>query len=176
MIDMENIEESNTWLVLVLKEKYATDADREQLKACLLANFPLKNTDVRFVRKSDENALSNFVFVREYHRDTDLKEILAFRRDYFEAYPVHMRITETELKDMMGGIEEAKKSITVKYGDIVVIKSGIYSKLHGIVLRENRSSKIEVGMKFCFGTVVEQYSPDELEIKGNIFKYLKVLK
>ena len=173
---MANNEGNIIWLVLVLKDKFATDSDREQLRNGIVSNFNLKPGDVCYVRKEDGEALSNFLFVREYHHDTDLKDILEFRRDMFESYPAHMRITGDELDTMIGGIESAKRSVTVKHGDIVVVKNGVYSKLYGIVLRENRSGKVEVGLKFCFGTVTEQYSPKDLTVIGNIFKNLKVLR
>ncbi len=166
----------NKWIVLVLKEKHANDGDRDLLKASLMAAFQLKSGDVYFVREDEGTALNNFLFVRERDPEHDLRAFLDFRRDMFEPYPAHMRITEEELDRMIEGIGESRRKETVKYGDIVLIKNGVYSKLYGIVLRENRSRKIDVGLKFCFGTVLEQYSPEDLSVVGNIFNYLKVLR
>lgn len=163
------------WLVLVLKDRFANDTERENLKNCLLFGLSLKSSDICYVRAEDGFAFSNFLFVRE-HDPEDLRQILEYRRDVFEAYPAHMRITGAELEAMMAGIEESRKSICLKHGDIVVARRGKYSKLNGIVLRESRSGKVEVGFKFCFGTVTEQYRPDDLTAVGNIFNYLKVLK
>lgn len=169
-------DKNSKWIVFVLKERFANDQDRDAMKASLLANFPLKSSDIYFVSEEDGTALNNFIFVKEYDAENDLRSILEFKREMLEAYPAHMRITEKELDMMVEGIGESKRKETVKHGDIVMIKSGIYNKLYGIVLRETRSSKLDVGLKFCFGTITEQYNPEDLNVIGNIFNYLKVLK
>ena len=166
---------SNKWLVLVLKDKFSNDSERENLKNCLMLNFPLKSTDIYYVKSEDCFAYSNFLFVREYGSE-DLRSILEFKMDAFEPYPMHMRITDEEMAVMVEGISMNRKAAVPKHGDIVIVKNGKYGKLYGIVLRECRSSKVDVGFKFCFGTVTEKYEPDELNIVGNLFNYLKVLK
>ena len=166
---------SNKWLVLVLKDKFSNDSERENLKDCLMLNFPLKSTDIYYVKSEDCFAYSNFLFVREYGSE-DLRSILEFKMDAFEPYPMHMRITDEEMAVMVDGIDMSRRAAVPKHGDIVIVKNGKYGKLYGIVLRECRSSKVDVGFKFCFGTVTEQYKPDELNIVGNLFNYLKVLK
>ena len=166
---------SNKWLVLVLKDKFSNDSERENLKNCLMLNFPLKSTDIYYVKSEDCFAYSNFLFVREYGSE-DLRSILEFKMDAFEPYPMHMRITDEEMTGLVDGVIMSRKAVLPKHGDIVIVKSGKYVKLYGIVLRECRSSKVDVGFKFCFGTVTEQYKPDELNIVGNLFNYLKVLK
>ena len=166
---------SNKWLVLVLKDKFSNDSERENLKNCLMLNFPLKSTDIYYVKSDDCFAYSNFLFVREYGSE-DLRSILEFKMDAFEPYPMHMRITDEEMAVMVDGIDMSRRAAVPKHGDIVIVKNGKYGKLYGIVLRECRSSKVDVGFKFCFGTVTEQCKPDELNIVGNLFNYLKVLK
>ena len=166
---------SNKWLVLVLKDKFSNDFERESLKDCLMLNFPLKSTDIYYVRSEDCFACNNFLFVREYDSE-DLRRILEFKRDAFEPYPMHMRITNEEMTKMVKGINMSRKVVLPKHGDIVFVKSGKYGKLYGMVLRECRSFKVIVGFKFCFGIVLEQYEPDEFSIVGNLFNYLKVLK
>lgn len=158
-----------------MKDKFSNDFERENLKNCLMLNFPLKNADICYVSSDDCLAYSNFLFVREYGSE-DLRSILEFKRDAFEPYPMHMRITNEEMIGMVEGVSMSKKAVLPKHGDIVIVKNGKYGKLYGIVLRECRSSKLEVGFKFCFGTVTEQYEPEELSIVGNLFNYLKVLK
>ena len=166
---------SNKWLVLVLKDKFSNDSERENLKDCLMLNFPLKSTDIYYVKSEDCLAYSNFLFVREYGSE-DLRSILEFKMEAFEPYPMHMRITDEEMAVMVDGIDMSRRAAVPKHGDIVIVKNGKYGKLYGIVLRECRSSKVDVGFKFCFGTVTEQYKPDELNIVGNLFNYLKGLK
>ena len=164
------------WLVLVVKDKYSNDDEREMLKSLLMRNFSLKKEDVYYVPTDSNFAFSNFVFVREYNPEDDLRKMLECRRDMFEPYPSHMRITDDEFRNMVSGMKEKSKGISIKYGDIVGIKNGVYSKLNGIVLRESKPPKVDVGLKFCFGVVIEQYNPEDLVVKGNIFNYLKVLK
>lgn len=169
-------EGENKWIVMVLKDRHANDLDRSALKESLMGAFGLGNSDVYFVSESEGTALNNFIFVKERDPVNDLRNYLEFRRDMFEPYTSHMRITDKELGDMIDGIGESKRKPPVKHGDIVLIKTGIYSKLYGIVLRENRSKKVDVGLKFCFGTVTEQFSPNDFDVIGNIFKHLKILK
>lgn len=166
---------SNRWLVLVLKDRFSNDPERENLKNCLMLNFPLRSTDIYYASSENCPAYSNFLFVREYNSN-NLKNILELKREAFEPYPMHMRITDEEMTGLVDGVIMSRKAVLPKHGDIVIVKSGKYVKLYGIVLRECRSSKVDVGFKFCFGTVIEQYEPDELSIVGNLFNYLKVLK
>ena len=166
---------SNRWLVLVLKDRFSNDPERENLKNCLMLNLPLRSTDIYYASSENCPAYSNFLFVREYGSD-DLRSILELKREAFEPYPMHMRITDEEMTGLVDGVIMSRKAVLPKHGDIVIVKSGKYVKLYGIVLRECRSSKVDVGFKFCFGTVTEQYKPDELNIVGNLFNYLKVLK
>ena len=166
---------SNRWLVLVLKDRFSNDPERENLKNCLMLNLPLRSTDIYYASAENCPAYSNFLFVREYGSD-DLRSMLELKRDAFEPYPMHMRITGEEMTGLVDGVIMSRKAVLPKHGDIVIVKSGKYVKLYGIVLRECRSSNVDVGFKSCFGTVIEQYEPDELSIVGNLFNYLKVLK
>jgi hypothetical protein len=63
----------------------------------------------------------------------------------------------------------------IKFGDLVLITNGCYNKLYGIVLRENRNGKYDIGLKFRFGTIVKTLSREELKVIDNIFKHIKVL-
>ena len=175
MMDM-NQDGEEKWLVLVVKDRFSSDGEREGIKNLLMSCFPLKKNEVYYVPRDDNDAFSNYLFVRERDPVEDLRNMLACKREAFEPYPCHMRITDDEFRRMVQGIEDSRKSEEVKYGDIVTIRNGTYSKLNGIVLRESRSSKVEVGLKFCFGTVIESCEPENLVVVGNIFNYLKVLK
>ena len=168
--------DNGKWIVMVLKDRFSNDVERESLKNGMMMRFSLKSNDIYYIPLDDNRTFGNFLFVRERDPENDLRNFLEFRREMFEAYPMHMRISDDEFTSMVDGIVDKKKSAYVKHGDIVVIKKGRYSKLFGIVLRENRSGKIIVGLKFCFGTVTEEYNQDELKVIGNIFNYLKVLK
>ena len=169
--------DARKWIVLVLKDRFSNDTERESLKRLVLARFPrLGERDVYYVPYECSFAFCNFLFVRENDPENDLRDMLEVRREAFEPYPSHMRITDGEFARMVDGVDETRRKATVKYGDIVTVRKGTYSKLNGIVLREDRSGRIDVGLKFCFGTVVERCDVDELVVKGNIFEYLKVLK
>ena len=134
----------------------------------------MNEEDVYYVPFESSFAFSNFLFVKEYCAD-DLMNVMEYRRDAFEQYPMHMRITDDEFFSMVEGIKASKKKTVVKYGDIVIAKHGKFSRLHGIVLRESNKNKIEVGFKFCFGKIIEKYDAEELDVTGNIFDYLKVI-
>ena len=82
------------WLILVLKDRYSNDAEREALKSHLMMNFPLKTNDIYYVQFEDNYAFGNFLFVSEYNPSDDLRNFLESKREAFEPYPSHMRITD----------------------------------------------------------------------------------
>ena len=126
---------SNRWLVLVLKDRFSNDPERENLKNCLMLNFPLRSTDIYYASSENCPAYSNFLFVREEGSD-DLRSILELKREAFEPYPMHMRITDEEMTGLVDGVIMSRKAVLPKHGDIVIVKSGKYVKLYGIVIRE----------------------------------------
>ena len=164
------------WLVLVLKDRYSNDESRRLLAESLEGKYGLAEGDVRFIPCADSPVYANFVFVRTCKPFDDLRNIVEYKHDMLESFRMHMRITDEEFNALVGGIGVARRQERVKHGDVVRIRNGAYCKLHGIVLREDRYGRIEVGMKFCFGTVVRKYNESDLEVVGNLFRYLKVLK
>lgn len=164
------------WIVLVLRDRYANDCERECLKRGIMLNFSLCDDDVYYVPFGDSPVHGNYLFVREHDKENSLRDILEYKRDAFEAYPMHMRITDGEFRSMLDGIESTRHVVEAKHGDIVQVKNGKYRKLYGIVLREDRSGRIDIGLKFHFGTIVEQMDSSDFEVVGNIFRHLKILR
>ena len=169
---------SDNWLVLVMKERHSNDSSRETLKRSLVSGFSLREKDVYYAPSDFGFALDGYLFVRDWTEDgSSLRQILDRHGELLEPYPAHMRVSGEEFEHMVEGIRDRMEAqSSVKHGDIVLVKSGTYSKLYGIVLRNCRSAKVDVGLKFCFGTVTESFLPQELKVVGNIFNYLKVLK
>lgn len=169
----EKKKNGSMWIGFLLKDRYATDFEKASLKSEIMENFKLNEDDICYVPFEKYCGLSYYFFVRERDSENDLRDIYLFKKDAFEIYSLHVKITNDELNNCMKSTLKPNRGY-VKFGDIVRIESGKYSKLNGIVLRENRNGKIEVGMRFCFGTIVEQYDSGNLIVTGNIFNYIKV--
>lgn len=167
------IDDSQKWIVFLLKDKYACDAEKQILKIQIMKRFKRKESDICYTSFDGESGLSYYFFVKEYDND-DLRNIWQSYINYFQSYNSHTKINEQQLFSMMHNIKKCNCGY-VKFGDIVLINKGQYSKLYGIVLRQNRNGKFDVGLKFCFGSVIQSYDSNDLSVEGNIFNYIKVL-
>ena len=122
------------------------------------------------ISKESNPGLSYYVFIQEDDPDTLFRELQ--KEKYFYEPTNYLKIPNNEIVEMSRGIEYIRDD--VRFGDIVKIKSGRFKKLYGIVLREMRRNKIEIGLKFCFGTVYHELGETEYEVVGNIFNFIKV--
>ena len=124
------------------------------------------------ISKNVNEGLSFYVFIRENNPSEFWNKI---KKDkYFQQPMGYYEVTDKQIKSLTREIEY--KRDTVFFGDIVKIKTGQYQKLYGIVLRQSRAQKIEVGLKFCFGSIYQEYNETYLEVIGNIFKFIKINK
>lgn len=162
----------NDWMILMLREKYNSEKEKENLWDKLCKKYDKKPNEIYMISKQISPGLSYYVFIREIDKETLWKKLC--KEKYFLEPFQYKEVTHKEVMDMTRGIECRRDS--VRFGDIVKIKSGKYQKLQGIVLRETRSKNYDVGLKFCFGNVCEEFSEKELEVCGNIFKFIKVNK
>lgn len=165
----------DVWLAFLLKDKYSSNFEKERLKSSICAEFNREENEICYIPFERNMGLSYYFFVLEKDKEEDLRNIYSYRSEAFDVFERHKRISGDELNEMMLSLKK-KSSEYVKYGDIVNIRNGMYCKLHGIVLREDRFKKVIVGFKFCFGTVIESFDLVDISIDGNIFNYIKVLK
>jgi transcription antitermination factor NusG len=167
------------WLVLMVKDKFARDCDREKIKSQLIKLFGLAIDDVFYVPFAQNNPYSYYVFVKERNSSENLLSRIFGTPigDFLAGYKnCKVRITPDEFRRVVRTSKVAPNS-DIRFGDFVKIKEGTYSNLYGIVLREStRKDKVFVGLKFCFGVVVIEYHTGQLETIGNLFNYIKVLK
>lgn len=164
----------NIWIAFLLKDKYAGQNAKQALKNSIINKFNRKQNDIIVIQEQENSALSYYFFVKQYQYD-DLSRIYQENNEFFDNFENHVKINEKELKAMLKDLyREENKGI--KFGDLVTINKGKYNKLYGIVLRENRTGGVQVGLKFCFGTKIESYKQEDLTVNGNIFNYIKVLK
>lgn len=165
----------DVWIAFLLKDKYSSDNEKEKLKYEIIKKFKKDKNDVYYFSFHEKNGLSYYFFVKEKNND-DLRKIFDYCNLYFSSYSSQIKIKQHELKKMMNNIDKKEKKEIIKFGDFVKINNGKYNKLYGIVLRKNRLGKIQVGLNFCFGSIIESYNPKDLISIGNIFNYIKVLK
>lgn len=162
--------EKNDWMCLMLREKYNSEREKEKLWEKLKSIYNKKSGDIYMISRNINSGLSFYVFIREENQPELWQKLC--KEKYFSETFEYQTISNKEVLDMTRGIE--CKRDTVRFGDIVKIKNGKYQKLFGIVLRETRSKKLNVGLKFCYGTICEEFDENNLETCGNIFKYLKI--
>lgn len=163
------------WIAFMLKDRFSTNEEKTRLSKEICASLERSEEDVWWVPTDQNGGLGYYLFVRERNADTDLDAVLSVRRECFENRQCHSRVPSSEMDEM---IRQTKRVVvgSVKFGDVVKVRRGTFSNLHGIVLRTASVGRVFVGMKFCFGTVVESIEEKNLDLEGNIFNYIKVLK
>lgn len=165
--------ENQKWIAFLLKDKYSDDDQKEILKTQIIKKFKRKESDICYTSFDIDSGLSYYFFIKQYE-ENDLRNIWQSNMNYFESYSCHTKIDESQLFKMLHYVDKCNCGY-VKFGDVVLIEKGVYNKLYGIVLRQNRNGKYDVGLKFCFGQVIQSYDSSELSVVGNIFNYIKVL-
>ena len=166
-------DENEKWIAFLLRDKYSSAYWKQTLKKQILKKFNKKNSDIYYFSSQEDLSLIYYFFVKEDNKN-DLRSIWQGNVNFFESFQCHVKVSELQLNNMKQNIK-TKEFNNIKYGDIVYIKKGDYSKLYGIVLRKNRVGKFDVGFKFCFGNVIKSYSVKEIKVVDNIFNYVKVL-
>lgn len=167
--------DENKWIAFMLKQRYINQQQKLNLKKNIMMRFNLKQKDICYSSSNNNSGHSYYFFVKEYDSENDLRNIYQTYSNFFEHFNYHVKINQSQLKQLFKSIYEIN-NINIKFGDLVVINKGVYSKLHGIVLRKNRNGKYDVGLKFGFGTLLKSYNASQLTITGNIFNYIKVLR
>ena len=162
----------NEWMILMLREKYNSENEKEELWNKLCNHYGKKSSDIYMISKHINPGLSYYVFIKEADK-AELWRQLSKEKYFLEPFQ-YKEVSNAEVMDLTRGIECKRDS--VRFGDIVKIKTGKYQKLRGIVLRETRNKNYDVGLKFCFGIICEEMSEHELEVCGNIFKFIKINK
>jgi len=158
------------WMALMLREKYNSPNEKKELFNRLKSKYGKSSDEIFMISKESNSGLSYYVFIQEDNMDALFRELQ--KEKYFLEPVRYLQIPNHEVVEMSMGIEYIRDE--VRFGDIVKIKNGRFKKLYGIVLRELRHKKIEIGLKFCFGTVYQELGETEYEVVGNIFNYIKI--
>lgn len=173
----DSAKDKNLWLVLMVKDKYAKNIERQRIKEQIRDLLHLPDDEVFYTPFEASNPYSYYVFVREHDHFSDLHSIfLTPIKDCLTGFRNNQsRITGEEFRKIVKQCKVAPNK-EIRFGDFVRIKRGTYSNLYGIVIRQStRKNKVYVGLKFCFGVVVNEYYTGDLEAIGNLFNYIKVL-
>jgi len=160
----------NNWIVLLIRDKYNTKNEKERVFNEIKKKYNLSDNDIYSVDKECNLSLSFYVFVKKT-KNIDMNNIAFEFNNYFDNRGTAI-ITDDELLNMTRGITTYRGYI--KFGDIVLIRSGIYKKLYGVVVRKSDKNMLSVVIKLCFATLCVEYKESEIEVIGNIFKYIKI--
>lgn len=158
------------WMIVMLKEKFNTENEKQQMYERLKNMYGKKPGEVYAFPKGTQQGLSFYVFIKE-DNPRQFREKIRNEKYFLETFD-YLTTTEKQVKAMIHGIEYKRDIIF--FGDVVRIKTGKFRKLYGIVLRLTRYNQIVVGMKMCCGVFCEEYKESDLQVVGNIFKYIKV--
>lgn len=164
----------DVWLAFLLQDKYCSDFEKEKLKRNIMKKFNRKEEDICYTSYDINSGMNYYFFVKQNKVENDFKKIWQSYPYIFDSFNNHVKITQTQFYDMMRYVKKCQHG-NIGYGDLVLIKKGNYNKLYGIVLRQNRNKKYDVGLKFRFGTIVKSFSKEQLSVIDNIFKHIKVL-
>lgn len=162
--------DDDLWLTLMLYDKYNTENERERICKEIAEKHRKTSADIYSVSKNLNFALSYYIFVKIKDR-IEKTDILQNFSGYFDSNGCSI-ITSKEFFDMTKSVD--KSYGYVKFGDVVLIKTGRYRKLYGIVLRKAKNDGFCVGIKLCSETVCQDYHENELTSVSNIFKFIKI--
>ena len=157
-------------MIVMIKDKFNTDNEKQQMYERLKTIYGKKPGQVYLFSKGVQQGLSFYVFIKE-NNPREFRERIKNEKYFLQSFD-YLTVTEKQVKEMIHGIEYKRDIIF--FGDIVRIKTGQFRKLYGIVLRMTRYNQIVVGMKMCCGIFCENYNESDLQVVGNIFKYIKV--
>lgn len=162
------------WIVLMLKDKYAQNFEKNRLRNDLMHALGYAEDEIIYTPFDRDQSVSYYFFAVDRPGRHDQYDILSLKPDVFDPFSKPMRLTDDQVRGFIASCQESVTPKNIGYGDIVFIKTGKYSKLNGIVLRKTSSGQFDVGLKMCFGKVIETYRPADLSVVGNIFRYIKV--
>lgn len=167
-----NDEKKSEWYCLVTNEKYGKKIFIDVIKEVLIKILGEK-TEIFCIEENDNGSFDGYFFVKS---ENFLDNIYAIKNsNYFytvlSSFDDIRQISEKEINDLKKSIEK-KKEKHILYGDVVLVKKGIYSNLYGICLSVN-DKKCDVGFKFCTGNFIINFDFDDLEITDNIFNYIR---
>lgn len=163
---------SSNWYVLQLRDRYSKQASRRQLYQRLKNYYGKCSCDIMISLDNINYGLNYYVFLYEV-RMRQLWEQLK-KQKYINIDFGYKEIDQISLESFKKGIQLIREQIG--YGDIVKILVGKYQKLNGIVLRQQEQGIYQVGIKLCSQVIIQEYKGHQLQISGNIFKYIKIRK
>ena len=164
------------WIALMLKDKYAQNFEKNHLRADLIHAMGYAEDEIICTPFDREQSVSYYFFAVDRPGKNDQFQIMSLKPDVFDPFSKPMRLTDEQVHSFITSCQESVTPKNIGYGDIVFIKAGKYSKLNGIVLRAAPGGQFDVGLKMCFGKVIETYRPIDLAVVGNIFRFIKVPK
>ena len=131
-----------------------------------------EDIEIFYVDNKNENSFDGYFFVKKDITDLayEFKNNVYFHNvlDTFER--VHL-IPNSEIIKMKESIEKKHEKV-FKYGDVVYIKRGTYENLTGICLSVNNDD-CDIGFKFCTGNFVVKIDKNDIDLKDNIFNYIR---
>lgn len=160
------------WYVIQLKQKYGKSVFRKQVYELLRHTYHKLAKQVFINMDEKYFGINYYVFVQQENMQKLWKRLKD--QKYFENEFGYFKIDQRQFLQMKQKIYSIRD--VIGFGDIVQIHGGVFDKLYGIVLRDKTQNRFQVGIKFCYGYIIYTFSSKDLEIKGNIFKYIKVKK
>lgn len=159
-----------SWYVLQLKHRYSKDTSRKQFYNRLRQRYKFCSKDIFMSIDNYNDGMNHYVFLYSPTKE-QLKQKLLGDKYIEQTFGIN-EITNQQMMDMRKGLEGLREDIC--FGDVVMVKNGIYNKLYGIVLRERNEGRYQIGLKFCYGVKISLQQCKDLQVVGNIFNHLKV--
>jgi transcription antitermination factor NusG len=169
------------WICLDIRERYCKAEYYSVIKDNIVKVLGSDLKEYLFVglelsQDVQDNLLTSYIFVhcRNIHDHIDNIKTIKFIRTILNDYTKIRIISDEEIEDLKRDwYKKIENKQNFVYGDVVKVKSGVFSSLHGIVIGKE-TGKYKLLFKFNLGCVVETFLKDNLFFHSNIFNFMKI--
>lgn len=160
------------WYCVVVNERFNKEENFENISNELKKSLNTENV-FRF-EKNESFALEDYFFVScaNFVDKIPLLKNSIYFAGVLPSYENPKPISNEEIELLKQSVVKKNEKVFY-YGDVVLVKNGLYSNLYGIFL-SNVDEKCKVGFKFCAKKFIEEISFKDLEKTTNIFNHIRI--
>lgn len=162
---------SDSWSCIMASEKYSKK-DCIQIVINNIKKILGNDVNIFYVDNKNEKSFDGYFFVQKDITDCsyEFKNNIYFQ-NVLSSFEKVTLIPNSEILKMKESVTK-KHDKFFKYGDIILVKRGIYENLRGICVGVKDKS-CEIGFKFCTGCFVVDIEKNDIVCEDNIFNYIR---
>jgi transcription antitermination factor NusG len=171
------MEEVEKWVCLVINGRYSKASSlkfvEKEIKGVFGKNF-VESVVINDGLNMEGQEFYSFVKCRNY-----LKSIVKIKSSsvivgVLSSYDNPTFVSEYEVSVFKKSVERRKNPAKLFEGDIVIVKSGDFCRLEGVVVGEVGKREYEVLFRLYTKTFTEKFKMDNVTYVGNIFDKIKL--